>query len=85
VHRELLRRLNAVSQIDWSRGTVDASHIRSFEGLLTGPSRLTARIGSKHHLIIDSRALCSAGAAFGRNPTTLCAATRLPTQAAVAL
>jgi transposase len=32
LHRELLRRLNAAGQIDWSRGIVDASHIRALQG-----------------------------------------------------
>ena len=32
VHRELLRRLNAAGQIDWSRGIVDSSHIRALQG-----------------------------------------------------
>jgi transposase len=39
VHRELLRRLNAVGRIDWSRGLVDSSHIRALRG---GPDRAFA-------------------------------------------
>ena len=31
VHRELLRRLNATGQLDWSVGVVDGSHIARFE------------------------------------------------------
>ena len=38
-HRELLRRLNAASRIDWSRGVVDSSHIRALRG---GPHRALA-------------------------------------------
>jgi transposase len=32
LHHELLRRLNAAGQIDWSRGIVDSSQIRALEG-----------------------------------------------------
>jgi transposase len=32
LHRELLRRLNAAGQIDWSRAIVDSSHIRALQG-----------------------------------------------------
>jgi transposase len=32
LHRELLRRLNACGQIDWSRGIVDSSQIRALQG-----------------------------------------------------
>ena len=32
LHRELLRRLNAAGQIDWSRGIVDSSQIRALRG-----------------------------------------------------
>ena len=55
LHRKLLRRLNAIGRIDWSRGVVDASHIRALRGgVLTGPSPVDrARLGSKHHLIVD--------------------------------
>lgn len=37
LHRELLRRLNAAGRIDWSRGIVDASHIRALRGGLDRP------------------------------------------------
>jgi len=55
LHRELLRRLNATGRIDWSVGVVDGSHIRALRGgPLTGPSPVDrARVGSKHHLIVD--------------------------------
>jgi transposase len=55
LHRELLRRLNASGQLDWSVGVVDGSHIRALGGgPLTGPSPVDrARTGSKHHLIVD--------------------------------
>jgi transposase len=55
LHRELLRRLNATGQLDWSVGVVDGSHIRALRGgSLTGPSPVDrARSGSKHHLIVD--------------------------------
>ena len=39
LHCELLRRLNAASRIDWSRGVVDSSHIRALQG---GPNRAFA-------------------------------------------
>jgi transposase len=32
LHRERLRRLNAASRIDWSRGVVDSSFIRALQG-----------------------------------------------------
>ena len=32
LHRELLRRLNAAGQIDWSTGVVDSSHLRALQG-----------------------------------------------------
>jgi transposase len=55
LHCELLRRLNAAGRIDWSRGVVDSSHIRALQGGLTGPSPVDrARIGSKHHLLVDA-------------------------------
>jgi transposase len=42
LHRELLRRLNAVGRIDWSAAVVDGSHIRALLGGFTpGPRRLT--------------------------------------------
>jgi len=55
LHRELLRRLNATGQLDWSVGVVDGSHVRALRGgALTGPSPVDrARAGSKHHLIVD--------------------------------
>ena len=39
LHRDLLRRLNAAGRIDWSRGIVDSSHIRT---LRRGPDRALA-------------------------------------------
>jgi transposase len=55
LHRELLRRLNALGRLDWSTGVVDASHIRALRGgSLTGRSPVDrGRTGSKHHLIVD--------------------------------
>jgi transposase len=55
LQRELARRLNAVGRIGWSRGVVDASRIRALRGgVLTGRSPVDrARLGSKHHLIVD--------------------------------
>jgi transposase len=55
LHRELLRRLNALGRLDWSVGVVDGSHIRALSGgPLTGRSPVDrARTGSKHHLIVD--------------------------------
>jgi transposase len=39
LHRELLRRLNALGRLDWSAGVVDGSHIRALRGgPLTGRS-----------------------------------------------
>ena len=55
LHRELLRRLNALGRLDWSTGVVDGSHIRALRGgPLTGRSPADrGRTGSKHHLIVD--------------------------------
>jgi transposase len=39
LHREMLRRLNAAGQIDWSTSVVDGSHIRALSG---GPDRALA-------------------------------------------
>jgi transposase len=39
LHRECLRRLSASGRIDWSRGVVDASHVRALRG---GPDRAFA-------------------------------------------
>jgi transposase len=39
LHRELLRRLNALGRLDWSTAVVDGSHIRALRGgPLTGRS-----------------------------------------------
>lgn len=32
MHQELLRRLNAAGQIDWTTGVVDGSHLRALQG-----------------------------------------------------
>lgn len=32
LHQELLRRLNAAGQIDWSAGIIDGSHVRALKG-----------------------------------------------------
>lgn len=51
IHRELLVRLQAVGEIDWSRAVADSSHISALWGLDTGPSPVDrARTGSKHQL-----------------------------------
>ena len=69
LHREPLRRLNAAGQLDWSVGVVDGSHIRALRGgPLTGPSPVDrARIGSKHHLIVDRHGVPLAVALTGGN------------------
>jgi transposase len=74
LHREMLRRLNALGQLDWSTGVVDASHIRALRGgPLTGRSPVDrARTGSKHHLIVDRHGLPLAATLTGghRNDVT---------------
>ena len=74
LHRELLRRLNALGRLDWSTGVVDGSHIRALRGgSLTGRSPVDrARIGSKHHLIVDSHGVPLAATLTGghRNDVT---------------
>ena len=57
LHEVLLAKLNAASELDWSRACVDGSHIRAKkEGAATGPSPVGRRkTGSKHHLICDGR------------------------------
>jgi transposase len=69
LHRELLRRLNAAGQIDWSRASVDGSHIRALlGGPLTGPSPVErARNGSTHHLITDATGIAPAISLTGGN------------------
>jgi transposase len=32
LHRELLRRLNALGAIDWSAGIIDGTHVRALKG-----------------------------------------------------
>jgi transposase len=74
LHSELLRRLNAVGQLDWSTGVVDGSHIRALRGgPLTGRSPVDrARTGSKHHLIVDRHGIPLAATLTGghRNDVT---------------
>src|SRR5215211_7551141 len=74
LHRELLRRLNALGRLDWSTGVVDASHIRALRGgPLTGRSPVDrARTGSKHHLIVDGHGVPLAATLTGghRNDVT---------------
>jgi transposase len=55
LHRELLRRLNALGRLDWWAGVVDGSHIRALRGgPPTGRSPVDpAHTGSKQHLIVD--------------------------------
>jgi transposase len=74
LHREMLRRLNALGRLDWSTGVVDASHIRALRGgPLTGRSPVDrARAGSKHHLIVDRHGVPLAATLTGghRNDVT---------------
>jgi transposase len=74
LHRELLRRLNALGRLDWSAGVVDGSHIRALRGgPLTGRSPVDrARTGSKHHLIVDRHGIPLAATLTGghRNDVT---------------
>ena len=69
LHRELLWRLNATGQLDWSVGVVDASRIRALRGgPLTGPSPVDrARTGSKHDLIVDRHGVPLSVALTGGN------------------
>ncbi|HME02806.1 MAG TPA: IS5 family transposase [Solirubrobacteraceae bacterium] len=55
LHQVLLDELHDVDQLDWSRAVVDSSHVRAKGGgEQTGPSPVDrARLGSKHHLIVD--------------------------------
>jgi transposase len=74
LHRELLRRLNALGRLDWSAGVVDGSHIRALRGgPLTGRSPVDrGRTGSKHHLIVDRHGVPLAATLTGghRNDVT---------------
>jgi transposase len=74
LHRELLRRLNALGRLDWSTGVVDASYIRALRGgPLTGRSPVDgARTGSKHDLIVDRHGVPLAATLTGghRNDVT---------------
>nr|WP_143061164.1 IS5 family transposase [Saccharopolyspora shandongensis] len=55
LHETLLAELNSAGLIDWSRAAVDGSHVRALKGgPKTGPSPVDrARIGSKHHVIVE--------------------------------
>jgi|tagenome__1003787_1003787.scaffolds.fasta_scaffold20840400_1 transposase len=74
LHRELVRRLNALGRRDWSAGVVDGSHIRALRGgPLTGRSPVDrARTGSKHHVIVDCHGVPLAATLTGghRNDVT---------------
>ena len=56
LHQELLAKLNAAGEIDWSRAAGRRQpYPCAFGGLLTGPSPVDrARAGSKHHLLADA-------------------------------
>ena len=60
--------MNAAGQIDWSRGVVDSSHIRTLQG---GADRAfasyRARTGSKHHLLVDAAGVPLAVTLTGAN------------------
>lgn len=54
LHQMLLDELQDAEQLDWSRATVDSSHVRAKGGAKTGPSPVDRRrAGSKHHVICD--------------------------------
>ena len=57
LHQELLARLHAADQIDWSRAVADSSSVRAvFGGLRRGPNPTDrGKAGSKHHLLTDAK------------------------------
>lgn len=59
LHHELLKRLRAADQIDWSRAAVDSSSVRAVGGGdKTGPNPTDRRKpGSKHHVITDANGI----------------------------
>ena len=68
LHHELLCRLNAAGQIDWSRGSSIRARSAPFKRGLTGPSPVDRRrTGSKHHLIVDAQGIPLAAALTGAN------------------
>ncbi|WP_437126613.1 IS5 family transposase [Paraconexibacter antarcticus] len=69
LYQKLLVKLNAAGVIDWSRASVDGSHVRAlFGGLHTGPSPVDrGRNGSKHHLLVDAGGIPLAVSLTGGN------------------
>ncbi|RZU48752.1 DDE family transposase [Krasilnikovia cinnamomea] len=58
LHRAMLDVLGAAGQIDWSRASVDAMHVRAVKGDLTGPSPVDrGKPGSKVHAVADRNGL----------------------------
>jgi hypothetical protein len=51
---DLLRRLKAARRIDWNAGIIDGAISGRSNGNLTGASPVDrARVGAKHHAIVD--------------------------------
>ncbi|RMF69537.1 MAG: IS5 family transposase [Calditrichaeota bacterium] len=56
VHSLLLSELRGADKLDWSRTVIDTSHVRAMRGgPKTGPNPTDrGRLGSKHHLLVNS-------------------------------
>nr|WP_231399695.1 IS5 family transposase [Longispora fulva] len=58
LHQAILDLLGQAGQIDWSRASVDAMHVRAVKGDLTGPSPVDrGKPGSKIHAISEREGL----------------------------
>ena len=69
LHAVLLARLRAAGEIEWSRAVVDSSHVQAKKGApRTGPSPVDrARLGSKHHLLVDASGIPLSWSVTGGN------------------
>ncbi|MFF4872807.1 IS5 family transposase [Streptomyces sp. NPDC000961] len=55
LHVVLLKKLRSARQLEWSRAVIDSGHVRAARpGPKSGPSPVDrARLGGRHHLIVD--------------------------------
>ncbi len=69
LHELLLAELRGAGALDFSRASVDSSHLRAMKGgPATGPSPVDrGRTGSKHHLIVEAHGIPLAAITTGGN------------------
>ena len=68
LHQLLLSELRAAGELEWARAVADSSHVQGKEKGLTGPSPVDrARLGSKHHLLVDASGIPLAWTLTGGN------------------